>query len=194
MNRLIKCISAGITVSYLVVSMIGCAANNRPINTGSPGDAETGIPKLIENMIEKKYSQSIHAVGEASSTDKVIAVKKARLDAEHQIANTFRNDMSGLQKNFLEEVNNQRLEEFRVTVESFTNITLQGVSEAKQMLSKGKEGYTAYVLMTVSAETIKNLIDEKTSALTNFKALQSYKELEDRVAKDNAARAQSDPQ
>jgi hypothetical protein len=60
------------------------------------------------------------------------------------------------------------------------------------MLSKGKDGYTAYVLMTVSAETIKNLIDEKTNALTNFKALAAYKELEDRVAKDNAARAQPD--
>ena len=47
--------------------------------------------------------------------------------------------------------------------------------------------------MTISAETIKDLIDERTNTLTNFKALKAYKELE-RVAKDNAARAQADPQ
>lgn len=194
MNRFIKSIGVAVSVSFLVVSMIGCAHNKQPINTGEAEDAVIANPKVIESLIEKKYSQSIHAVGQGSALDKVTAVKKARLDAQNQIANTFRNDISALQKSFLEAVNNEQLEEYRNTVESFTNITLQGVSEAKSMLSKGKNGYTAYVLMTVSAETIRNLIDEKTNALTNFKALEAYKELEGRVAKDNAARAQPDPQ
>lgn len=194
MNRFIKSIGAVVAVSFVVVSMVGCAGKTAMKDTGEADDAVIANPRPIENLIEKKYSRSIHAVGQGSAPDKVTAVKKARLDAEHQIANTFRNDVSGLQKSFLEAVNNEQLEEYRAAVESFTNITLQGVSEAKSMLSKGKDGYTAYVLMTVSAETIKNLIDEKTSALTNFKALQAYKELEDRVAKDNAARAQADPQ
>jgi hypothetical protein len=191
MNRFIKSVGM-LAVSFSVIAMIGCAGTKKPIETGEADEAVISNPKPIESLIEKKYSQSIHAVGQASALDKVTAVKKARLDAQQQIADVFRNDISNLQKSFLEAVNKEQLEEYRNTVESFTNITLTGVSEAKSMLSKGKDGYTAYVLMTVSAETIKNLIDEKTNALTNFKALAAYKELEDRVAKDNAARAQPD--
>lgn len=193
MNHFIKSIGM-LAVSLAVVSIIGCGGKVAVKDTGKTVDAEGAYPKAIESAIEKKYSQSIHAVGMASSLDKVTAAKKARLDAENQIANTFRNDLSALQKSFLEEVNNQQLEEYRNTVESFTNITLQGVSEAKAMVTQGKDGYTAYILMTVSAETIRDLIDERTNALTNFKALEAYKELEERVAKDNAARAQADPE
>jgi hypothetical protein len=127
-----------------------------------------------------------------SHPDRITAAKKARLDAQNQIANTFRNEVSALQKSFLEAVNDQQLEEYRNTVESFTNIELQGVSEAKATFSEGKDGYTAYILMTVSAETLKDLIDEKTAKLTNFKALQAYQELEARVEKDKAARAAAD--
>jgi hypothetical protein len=39
---------------------------------------------------------------------------------------------------------------------------------------------------------LKKLIDEQTNALTGFKALQAYKELEDRVAKDNAAKEKTE--
>ncbi|GEM_PF-1337504 len=194
MNRFIKSLSAMVIASFVVFSMVGCGGKSVVKDTGSAAEAELTHPKLIEDLIQKKYSQSIHAVGQGSAPDKITAVKKARLDAQNQIGYTFRNDMSALQKSFLEAVNNEQLEEYVSTIESFTNITLQGVTEAKSMLSQGKDGYTAYVLMTISAETIKDLIDERTNTLTNFKALKAYKELEERVAKDNAARAQADPQ
>jgi hypothetical protein len=191
MNRFIKAVSIAVTSSVFALSFIGCAGTIKK-KTGAAGDAESLYPKIIENLLEKKYAQSIKAVGMGTDPDKVTAAKKARLDAENQIANVFRNDLSALQKSFLEAVNQEHLEEYRNTVESFTNIQLQGISEAKATIAEGKDGFTAYILMTVSAETLKNLIDQKTSALTNFKAMKAYKELEDRVAKDNAARAVPD--
>ena len=60
------------------------------------------------------------------------------------------------------------------------------------MSVEGKDGYTAWVLKVVSAEVLKNLIDDRTNALTNFKALQTYKELEDRVAKEKEAAAKAE--
>jgi hypothetical protein len=193
MYRFLKTAAMLVSVSFLFSAFIGCGA---PIKkkTGSADDAGSLYPKVIEDLLEKKYNQSIKAVGLGTDPDRVTAAKKARLDAENQIANVFRNDLSALQKSFLEAVNQEHLEEYRNTVESFTNIQLQGVSEAKATVSEGKDGYTAYILMTVSAETLKNLIDQKTSALTNFKALKAYKELEDRVAKDNAARSTAEPE
>jgi hypothetical protein len=38
------------------------------------------------------------------------------------------------------------------------------------------------------------MIDERTNALTSFKAMKAYKELEDRVAKEKEAQAKPDPE
>ena len=191
MNRFLKSITMLAVSSFAFAFLAGCGGN-KTLDRGNPDEAEGMYPPAIEKLIQKKYASSIHAVGMGSHPDRITAAKKARLDAQNQIANTFRNEVSALQKSFLEAVNDQQLEEYRNTVESFTNIELQGVSEAKATFSEGKDGYTAYILMTVSAETLKDLIDEKTAKLTNFKALQAYQELEARVEKDKAARAAAD--
>ena len=188
MNRFLRSATMLVVSSFEFISIIGCAGTKTKLGNNKGDDV---YPTKIEKAFEK-YSSSVRAVGIASSADRVTAMKKARLDAQNQIATTFRNDVSALAKSFLEEVNDKKLEEYRNTVESFTNIQLQGVSEVKSSMSEGKDGYTAYILMVVSAETLKDLIDQKTAKLTNFKALQAYKELEARVEKDNAARAAAD--
>jgi len=191
MNRLLKNAFLFISLSCFTVALLGCASSVKK-STGSAEEATSLYPKVIEDLLEKKYALSIKAVGMGSHPDRVTATKKARLDAENQIANIFRNEVSALQKSFLEAVNQEQLEEYKNTVESFTNIELQGVTEAKAVLTEGKDGFTAYILMTVSAETLKDLIDQKTNALTNLKATEAYKELEERVAKDKAAREESE--
>ena len=98
MNRFIKSLSAMVIASFVVFSMVGCGGKSVVKDTGSAAEAELTHPKLIEDLIQKKYSQSIHAVGQGSAPDKITAVKKARLDAQNQIGYTFRNDMSALQR------------------------------------------------------------------------------------------------
>lgn len=188
MNRFLKKAAFLISITFVSYALIGCASTAKR-NTGSADEEMRMYPKSIEKLLEAKYSHSIKAVGMGSHPDRVTAAKKARLDAQNQISNVFRNEVSALQKSFLEAVNEEQLEEYRNTVESFTNIEMQGVSEAKAALTEGKDGYTAYVLMTVSAETLKELVDQKTNAMTNLKAVEAYKELEERVAQDKAARA-----
>ena len=60
MNRFIKSLSA-MVIAHLWFSMVGCGGKSVVKDTGSL--TELTHPKLIEDLIQKKYSQSIHAVG-----------------------------------------------------------------------------------------------------------------------------------
>lgn len=173
-----------------LTAVVGCGGKqSMKKDLGDEGDAQGLYPRAIEKLMNKEYAKSVKAVGMGTHPDKITAVKKARLDAKQQIARQFREEISLLQKSFVEAVNEKKLEEMKETVEGFANIELSGVEEIKTMYTEGKNGYTGYVLMAVSAETLKNMIDERTNQLTNFKAMKAYKELEERVAKDKAARA-----
>jgi len=174
-----------------VVSMMfffGCAGSNS-LKKDYGDNAKDPIPAKMRALMDGKYAQSIQAVGIATHSDETVALEKAGLDADQKIAKKFEQEISSLQKKFLEATNDAKLEEYRNTVESFTNIKIQGVSEVYQMTAEGKDGYKAYVLKVVSPEVLKNLIDQRTNALTNFKAVKAYQELEERVEKDNEAKA-----
>jgi hypothetical protein len=177
-------------VSAISVMMFGCAgAKSLKKDTGEADNARSVYPPAIEKLLDGKYAQSIKAVGIATHPDQTVALEKAGLDADQKLAKQFEEEIASLQKKFLEAVNDQKLEEYRNTVENFVNIKIEGVTIVKEMSAEGKDGYKAYVLKVVSAETLKNLIDQRINAQTHLKAVQAYKELEDRVAKDNAAKA-----
>ena len=180
----------GIAAVVLSVALMGCAGH-KSMKKDYGDNAKDVFPSKIRSLYDGKYAKSIRAVGIATHPDQPTALEKAGLDADQKVAQQFQMEISALQKKFLEAVNDQKLEEYRNTVENFVNIKIQGVTEVYQMTAQGKDGYTAFVLKVVSAEMLKNLIDEKTNALTSFKALQAYKELEDRVAKEkeDAAKA-----
>jgi hypothetical protein len=186
----IACMTGVALVSFFLV---GCGGGKSlKIDTGKARDASSAYPAAIEKLMEGKYAKAIKAVGIATHPDQTVALEKAGLDADQKVAKQFEMEVSSLQKKFLEAVNQQKLEEYKNTVENFVNIKVQGVTVVKEMSVEGKDGYTAWVLKAVSAEVLKNLIDDRTNALTNFKALQAYKELEDRVAKEKEAAAKAE--
>jgi hypothetical protein len=189
MSRFTKKMVGLTTVAAVSVMLFGCAGGKSlKKDSGGADDAKSVYPSTIEKLMEGKYAPAIKAVGIATHPDQTVALEKAGLDADQKIAQQFKMELSSLQKKFLEAVNDQKLEEYKNTIENFTTIEIQGVTIAKEMASEGKDGYKAYVLKVVSAETLKNLIDERTNALTNFKAMKAYQELEERVAKEKAAK------
>jgi len=194
MRSLLKALLVG-CVSLSLVTFAGCGGSaSLKKDTGKPDDAKSMYPSALEKLINGKYAKSITAVGIGTNSDVQVAREKADLDADQIIAKQFEQEISSLQKRFLEAVNDQKLEDYRNTVESFVNIKLQGVAKVKELVTEGKDGYKVYILKTLSAETIKNMIDERTNALTSFKAMKAYKELEDRVAKEKEAQAKPDPE
>jgi hypothetical protein len=189
MNRFTNKMVGLTTVAAVSVMLFGCAGGKSlKKDSGGADDAKSVYPSAIEKLIEGKYAQSLFAVGMGTHPDRNIALQRASIDADEKIAAQFQKQVDALQKEYTEAVNDQKLEETKNTAEIFTSIRLVGVTAVKEMASEGKDGFTAYVLKVISAEKLKNLVDERTNALTNFKAIQSYKELEDRVAKEKAAK------
>lgn len=187
--KLLKKLSVIAIVAIMSISLVGCGEEKAKKDLANPNKSFSLYPKDIEKLIKKEYSKSITAVGIASHPNAITAMKKARLQADVEIARQFEQEIAAVQKNFLEAVNDEQLEDYRETIEGFTLIKIQGAKAVKELVSETKDGYTAYVLKVVDAATLKELIDQKTNAITEFKALNAYKDLENRVAQEKALQA-----
>ncbi len=188
---LMKKITIFAAVACLSLVFVGCGGANKikKQDFGKVKSAKSTMPPEIDKLIRKKFKHSVVAVGVATHpANDETAMKKARLQADMKLAQQFENQVSSLQKSFLEDVNGKSIDHFQETVESFTNIKIQGARSEKELVTEGKDGYKAYVLKVVSAEVLKELIEQKTNALTEFKALKAYNELEERVRLDNESR------
>lgn len=177
-----------VAIAALSLAVIGCG-EKKVKDYGKTNDAVSVYPKEIQKLLDKEYKESITAVGQATHTDQITALKKARFDATQQIAAQFQQEVASLQKHFLEAINDSQTEDFRQTEEIFTLVTLHGDKIIKEMTTQGKDGYKAYVLRALDVSALKNFLDEQKNAETLIKANAAYKDLEARVEKEKAARA-----
>ena len=71
-------------------------------------------------------------------------------------------------------------------MEIFSTLEISGSKIAKSMVRREKQDlYSAKVLVVVSAEQLKSIIDQKLRDYTSFKATRAYRELEKRVEREN---------
>lgn len=175
--------------AVVAVSLVTFGCGNKAVKDyGDMKDAAGVYPKEIQKLLDKEYKESVSAVGQATHPDQITALKKARFDATQQIAAQFQQEVASLQKRFLEAVNESQIEDFRQTEEIFVLVTLHGDKIIKEMTTKGKDGYTAYVLRALDVAAIKNMLDEQKNAETVIKANAAYKDLEARVEREKMAR------
>ena len=90
-----------------------------------------------------------------------------------------------LQKDYQEALQGQASGEYNQVMEIFSHLR----SVAQNCQIDGQSGawdlYSAKVLVVVSAEQLKDIIDQKLRDYTSFKATRAYRELERRVEKEN---------
>ncbi len=184
---LMKRLAAIATVGLVAFSLVGCGGNKKDL--GDTDDAVSIYPSAIEKLMKRDFKEAIKDVGIATHPDKIMALKKARMDADTKLARQFEQEVASLRKSYLEITNDKSMEHQSEVNETFTLIKLRGSEVGKEMITEGKDGYTAYVLKVVTAEKLKQLADQQADALTEFKATQAYKDLESRVAAEKAARA-----
>ena len=182
MKAMLKILAMGL----IAFTLVGCGSSTK--DTGDTDDAVSIYPDKIEKLMRRDYAEAIKDVGMATHVDKIAALKKARMDADAKLARQFEQEVASLRKSYSEMLGDKFEEHQSEVNETFTLIKLRGSTVAKEMLTEGKDGFTAYVLKVVSAEMLKKLADEQADALTNFKATQAYADLESRVAAEKAAR------
>jgi hypothetical protein len=170
-----------------LISLAGCAAT-KP-GTGYIDDT----PDEIQRLIEKSYKNGLYSVGTAFAADEAMARTKAVMQARAEIARQFKVQIDALQKGYEESVGGAATEEYSQVVEIFAMLELDGSAIAKSMVRRGPgDGYSAKVLVVVSAQRFKALVDEKMRAYTSYKASQAYKDLEGRVRQERKQRADTD--
>jgi len=186
---------------------------------GNAGTAVEAIPAEITNLQDGKFAQSISGVGIGSHPNQAAAIKLARTNASKELASSIEQEVSALVKSF-EQIDNESTDK---THQEIVDILVRCVSlkdskNAKELVSRGNDGFSAYVLRVMPASAIKEMIDavpdardideaqanvSKYSAQSEISASpavitrqertrmlgsQAYKELEDRIAKEKAGK------
>lgn len=168
-----------VAVSILGACAVGCGP--KPVNTGYTDDTPDEIGKLIR----KEYNEAIAVVGTAVGPEETIAKNKAVMQARAEISREFKVQVDALQKSYEEAVNNKALSEYSQVMEQFTTLELVGSDVVKSMIRKERNGsYSAKVLVVLSAEQFKGMVDQRMSDYTSFKASKAYKDLEGRVERE----------
>ncbi len=163
--------------SVVILLVIGCAGSK------SASGYNSTLPSEIEKLIEGEYKDDLTAVGSAEGDKEDICVRKAEVQARASLAREFKAQVDQLQKSYEESVNDKTLEEYSQVVEVFATVEMENVKVVKSLVKELKNGsYSAKVLIAMSADDIKNNIDNKLGTYTSFKASKAYKELEERVA------------
>lgn len=164
-------------LAVLILLFIGCAGSK------SASGYNSTLPSELEKLIEGEYKDDLTAVGSAEGEKEDISVRKAEVQARAALAREFKAQVDQLQKSYEESVNDKTLEEYNQVVEIFATVEMENVKVVKSLVKELKNGkYSAKVLIAMSANDIKNSIENKLGTYTSFKASKAYKELEERVA------------
>ncbi|MCL2845518.1 MAG: hypothetical protein FWE23_08750 [Chitinivibrionia bacterium] len=159
-------------------------------NFGETGGAVSVYPAEIQRLIDGPFRESVWAVGMATATDQVAALRRARFEATQQIATQFEQEVASQQRAFTLDIQgNVDNDVFETVQEIFVLTTLNGDRIVKEMVSRGSNGFTAYVLRALDANILKTLLEAQQNAENLRQARTAWGNLEERIARERAARA-----
>jgi len=176
-----------------LASMLGLWACGGPhtLNLSPPPAAE--VLQQVPDWLLKPPSdpQHLHAAATATSRDLQVALQKARLNAQTDLAQQLNTRLANLSKGFQEETglsdDSGLLSQFSSATKAVANQTLEEAQVVQQELRKEKEVYRAYVLMALPLGQANRLVLEKLKAnqdlYTRFRATQAYGELDQELQK-----------
>jgi len=168
-------------MKHLIVTLglflvISCA-------TTKPGNGYfNDVPDAIQQLISKQYSNDLYAIGTAKDVDEGRAIRQATLQARVAISKQFETNISALRNSYENKINDQTVDKISDIIDELTHIKLKGSKVIKSMIRPEKDGYyTAKVLVIVSSEQLKSLIDQQLRDYTEFKFSEEYRKLMERL-------------
>ena len=142
------------------------------------------IERLPSWVTEKPQADSdgVYGVGVARSTDMSAAMDKASLKADFDIAKQFKQQISGLSKDFTADENGRGSQQFEQVVERFVaavDMSGQETVEKKVIPVDGK--YTAAVLSHLSFDRMEQILARKNDLKGQDRMAKAIEELRNRV-------------
>ncbi|MCL2844432.1 MAG: hypothetical protein FWE23_03140 [Chitinivibrionia bacterium] len=177
-----------VMAAALVLMVVGCG--KRQSNFGSHTDAVGVYPREIQRLLDGPYKESITAVGMATATDQNAALRRARFEATQLIAAQFEQEVASQQRAFTLDIQgNVDNDVFETVQEIFVLTTLNGDRIVKELVARGPDGFTAYVLRALDASVLKALLEAQKNAENLRQARTAWNNLEERIEREKAARA-----
>lgn len=125
----------------------------------------------------------VYGVGIAESSNLSMAMKKARLQAEFEIAQQMEQEISGLEQQFSEDASgNDANLRFESVVERFVNtVEMAGQELVKQDVTVANGEYSGFVLMRLSFDSMERMLEERSTMEGYDRMKAAFKALRERV-------------
>lgn len=176
--KALRMLVAGIVVASFLIA--GCAS--------SPKVETLYYPEWYGKQSEE--GDYIYTYGEATKMDNIMAFESAKAMATNEAAQYVENYIQAMTKDFLQEAgsnNPQVLQLTERTIKMVSNAKFSGVSVTERETVKEKDRYRSFVRLSIPASEVKNLlyqnIQNEEALYNEFKATQSFKELEKEIEK-----------
>lgn len=138
----------------------------------------------------KPDSSGLYGVGVARSTDLTAALDKSSLKADFEIAQQFKQQMSGLSKGYINDRNGLSSQEFEQAVERFVSaVDMSGQQIVKQDISVVDGKYSSAVLSYLSFDRMEHMLFQQDKLQGSDQMEQAFEELRERVKEDQQANA-----
>ena len=169
----------------LAASLLACGGPKTI--TLAPQPNQEVVDKIPEWLLKPPADQEhLYAAASATSRDLQVAMQKARINAQTDLAQQLNNRLANLTKQFQEETglagDSALLSQFSSATKAVTQQTLEGARVDQQQLMPEKEVYRAYVLMSLPLGQANQLLMSKLKAnqelYTRFRATQAFGELD----------------
>lgn len=176
------------------ISLLCACGGPKTVNL-APRPNQEVVDNIPEWLLKPPADQEhLYAAATATSQDLQVAMQKARINAQTDLAQQLNNRLANLTKQFQEETgmaeDSALLSQFSSATKAVTQQTLEGARVDQQQLMPEKEVYRAYVLMSLPLGQANQLLMSKLKAnqelYTRFRATQAFDEL-DKELKSAAA-------
>ena len=165
--------------------IIGCAGGSRALQTASEGEIPSWFTTIPQ---DPNY---LFAANTATSQDLGIAIDKSITAARAEVGRQMEVRVSSLQKRFDEEVglgeDAELMQMFTQATKTVVSQTLSGSRTKYQKQVKDGNLWRAYVLVEypigAANQALMQQIKNNQQMYTRFRASETYKELEEEVAK-----------
>ena len=168
----------------VVTTLAGCASGPDRMELAE----QQAEPEQLRYEQAKADATGIYGVGTAKSNDLQVALKKARLTADFELAQQLQQELSGLEKDFSTDSNGSASVKYQAAVERFVSavpMAGQEVAEQEVVIMDGK--YNAFVLSRLSFDQMDRMLERRMTAAEDLSRMkQAFAELRERVAESKA--------
>lgn len=130
----------------------------------------------------------VYGVGTSSSNNMSVALKKARLQADFEVAQQMDQELSGLEQLFTGDSNGMSRSQYQSAVERFVAaVPMVGQEVAEQEVSVIDGKYTAYVLSRLSFDRMDRMLERQNSQEAGSTEMkEAFATLRERVERSKA--------